>query len=247
MMLPIDAQPGSALLAAHDLVKYFGPTPALRGVSLTIAAGEVVAITGPSGSGKSTLLHCLSGILLPDDGEVLYAGAQLDAQTDARRSELRRTEFGILFQFGQLVPELTAAENVALPLLLNGTRRGAALAAARAALDGLGVGELAAKRPGEMSGGQGQRVALARALVIAPRVVFADEPTGALDSLAGEQVLAGLVRLAKERGTTVVMVTHDAAVAAYADREFVMRDGLLEGGVAAGAQVTAGAVTGRWV
>jgi putative ABC transport system ATP-binding protein len=221
-------EPGGVLLEARGLVKTFDPTRALRGVSLAIAPGEVVAITGPSGSGKSTLLHCLSGIVLPDEGEVYYAGERLDILPDARRSLLRRTEFGVLFQFGQLVPELTAIENVALPLLLGGVRRAPALLVARTALDRLGVGELAAKRPGEMSGGQGQRVALARALVISPRAVFADEPTGALDSLSGEQVLAGLVRLAREGGTTVVMVTHDAKVAAFADREVVMRDGLLE-------------------
>ncbi len=224
----IGTKSGGVLLEARGLVKTFGPTRALHGVSLAITPGEVVAVTGPSGSGKSTLLHCLSGIVLPDAGEVYYGGERLDTLPDARRSLLRRTEFGVLFQFGQLVPELTAVENTALPLLLGGVRRGPALAAARSALDRLGVGELAPKRPGEMSGGQGQRVALARALVTSPRVVFADEPTGALDSLAGEQVLTGLVRLAREGGTTVVMVTHDAKVAAFADREVVMRDGVLE-------------------
>jgi putative ABC transport system ATP-binding protein len=216
------------VLVAHGLQKAYGRTAALRDVSFSVAAGEVVAITGPSGSGKSTLLHCLCGILTPDAGEVRYAGERLDTRSDARRSELRRTAFGILFQFGQLVPELTAAENVALPLLLGGTRRRAALAAAKAALDGLAIGDLAPMRPGEMSGGQGQRVALARALVTTPRVLFADEPTGALDSLSGEQVLAGLVRLAREQGTAVVIVTHDAKVAAYADREVAMRDGTID-------------------
>jgi putative ABC transport system ATP-binding protein len=238
--------PAGVLLEARGLVKTFGPTRALRGVSLTVAPGEVVAITGPSGSGKSTLLHCLSGIVLPDEGEVHYGRDRLDTLPDARRSLLRRTEFGVLFQFGQLVPELTAVENVALPLLLGGTRRGPALLAARTALDRLGVGELAAKRPGEMSGGQGQRVALARALVISPRVVFADEPTGALDSLSGEQVLVGLVRLAREGGTTVVMVTHDAKVAAFADREVVMRDGVLENHSDLGDLVASVPAVGAW-
>jgi putative ABC transport system ATP-binding protein len=202
----IVSESGGTLLEARGLSKSFGPTQALHDVWLAIEPGEVVAITGASGSGKSTLLHCLSGIVLPDAGEVHYNGERLDLLPDTRRSLLRRTEFGILFQFGQLVPELTAVENVALPLLLNGMRRGPALAAAEAALNRLGVGELATKRPGEISGGQGQRAALARALVISPRVVFADEPTGALDSLSGEQVLAGLVRLAKEEGAAVVMV-----------------------------------------
>jgi putative ABC transport system ATP-binding protein len=216
------------LLEARAVTKRFGATDALRDVSLAIHQGEMVAITGPSGSGKSTLLHCLSGIVPPDTGEIVYDGRRLDTQPDGERSRLRRTEFGILFQFGQLVPELSAAENVALPLLLGGMRRRHALAAAREALVRLGVGELATKRPGEISGGQGQRVALARALVISPRVVFADEPTGALDSLAGEQVLAGLVDLARSAQTAVVLVTHDARVAAYADREVTMRDGHLE-------------------
>jgi putative ABC transport system ATP-binding protein len=239
-------EPVGALLEARDLVKTFGPTRALSGVSLTIVPGEVVAITGPSGSGKSTLLHCLSGIVPPDEGEVYYAGERLDTLPDARRSLLRRTEFGVLFQFGQLVPELTASENVALPLLLGGSRRGPAIRAAGTALDRLGVGELGPKRPGEMSGGQGQRVALARALVISPRVVFADEPTGALDSLSGEQVLIGLVRLAREGGTTVVIITHDAKVAAFADREVVMRDGLLQQSNGFGDLVATSSTLGAW-
>lgn len=215
-------------LSAEGLGKTYERTEALRDVSVAVAAGEIVAVTGPSGSGKSTLLHCLCGILLPDAGEVRYGAERIDALPDARRSELRRSVFGVLFQFGQLVPELTAAENVALPLLLGGQRRGAALGAARQMLDRLGIGEVAGARAGEMSGGQGQRVALARALVTRPRVLFADEPTGALDTIAGEQVLGTLVRLAREEGMTVVMVTHDAKVAAYADREITMRDGRIE-------------------
>jgi putative ABC transport system ATP-binding protein len=234
------------MIEAREVMRSFGQTPALRGATVAVAPGEILAIMGPSGSGKSTLLHCLCGILTPDAGEVHYAGERLDTQPDARRSALRRTDFGIVFQFGQLVPELTAAENVALPLLLGGTRRGPALAAARAALERLGIGALAPNRPGEMSGGQGQRVALARALVTSPRVLFADEPTGALDSLAGEQVLAGLVRLAREQGSAVVMVTHDAAVAAYADREVVMRDGALAAPAAPDGVALAGALTGAW-
>ena len=216
------------VLDARDLVKSFGHSPALRGVSFAARAGEVVAVTGPSGSGKSTLLHCLAGILRPDEGEVRWRGRRIDSESEAARSRLRRTEFGVLFQFGQLVPELTAAENVALPLLLTGTRRRAALATATEWLDRFGVAELAAKRPTEMSGGQAQRVATARALVTGPAVLFADEPTGALDTLAGEQVLVQLTRAARESGTTVLIVTHDAKVAAHADREVVLRDGRLD-------------------
>jgi putative ABC transport system ATP-binding protein len=229
----------TAILTARALVKAYGPTPALRGVTLDVAAGEILAVTGPSGCGKSTLLHCLAGILRPDAGEVHYGGRRVDTLSEAQRSRLRRTEFGVLFQFGQLVAELTAAENVALPLLLAGTGRRAARAAAGTWLDRLGVADVADALPGEMSGGRQQRCALGRALVTEPRVLFADEPTGALDSLGGEQVLAQLVRLAREQHTTVVLVTHDARVAGYADRELALRDGAPDP-YAADAALTAG-------
>lgn len=193
-----------------------------------MAEGEIVAVTGPSGCGKSTLLHCLAGILRPDAGEVTWRGARIDTWSEAARSRLRRTEFGVLFQFGQLVAELTAAENVALPLLLAGTGRREARTAALTWLERLGVAEVADVRPGEMSGGQQQRCATARALVTEPRMLFADEPTGALDTLAGEQVLTRLVRLAREQRTTVVLVTHEPRIAAYADREVMLRDGLVD-------------------
>lgn len=216
------------LLQARGLVKSYGPTPALRGVDLEVAEGEILAVTGPSGCGKSTLLHCLSGILRPDAGEVLYGGQRLDTRSEADRSRLRRTDFGVLFQFGQLVPELTAAENVALPLLLAGQRRREARAAALTWLERLDVADVADARPGEMSGGQQQRCAAARALVTEPRVLFADEPTGALDALAGERLLACLTRTAHERHTSIVLITHDASVAAYADREITLRDGAVD-------------------
>ena len=215
-------------LSARGVVKAYGPTPALRGVTLDIAEGEIVAVTGPSGCGKSTLLHCLAGILRPDAGEVSWRGERLDTRSEAARSKLRRTEFGVLFQFGQLVAELTAAENVALPLLLAGTGRREARTAALGWLDRLGVADVADVRPGEMSGGQQQRCATARALVTEPRVLFADEPTGALDTLSGEQVLTQLVRLAREQRTTVVLVTHEPRIAAYADREVMLRDGAVD-------------------
>lgn len=223
------ATAGVEVLAARSIVKSYGNSPALRGVSLTAARGDVLAITGPSGSGKSTLLLCLAGILRPDAGEVSFAGRRIDSESESVRSALRRREFGVLFQFGQLVPEMTSAENVALPLLLSGVRRREAMTAARAWLDRFGVVELADQRPPEMSGGQAQRVAVARALVTEPEVLFADEPTGALDTLAGEQVLVQLTRVAREAGTTVLLVTHDAQVAAYADREVVIVDGVVDG------------------
>ncbi|MEU6072231.1 ABC transporter ATP-binding protein [Micromonospora sp. NPDC047074] len=215
-------------LQARGVVKAYGRTPALRGVTLDVAEGEIVAVTGPSGCGKSTLLHCLAGILRPDAGEVTWHGHRIDTWSEAARSRLRRTEFGVLFQFGQLVAELTAAENVALPLLLAGTGRREARTAALSWMDRLGVAELADVRPGEMSGGQQQRCATARALVTEPRVLFADEPTGALDTLTGEQVLTQLVRLAREQRTTVVLVTHEPQIAAYADREILLRDGMVD-------------------
>ncbi|MEU7994476.1 ABC transporter ATP-binding protein [Micromonospora sp. NPDC049060] len=215
-------------LQARGVVKAYGPTPALRGVTVDVAEGEIVAVTGPSGCGKSTLLHCLAGILRPDVGEVSWNGHRIDTWSEAARSRLRRTEFGVLLQFGQLVAELTAAENVALPLLLAGSRRREARTAALSWMERLGVAELADARPGEMSGGQQQRCAMARALVTEPRVLFADEPTGALDTLAGEQVLTQLVRLAREQKTTVVLVTHEPQIAAYADREVILRDGMVD-------------------
>jgi putative ABC transport system ATP-binding protein len=213
------------LLEAVDLHKAFGPTPALDGAGMRIWPGEVVAVMGPSGSGKSTLLHCLAGIIRPDSGTVSYQGKPLSALSDVDRSELRRTEFGFVFQFGQLVPELTALENVALPLRLGGTRRREAESRAMEWLARLEVADVADKRPGETSGGQGQRVAVARALVTSPKVVFADEPTGALDSLNGERVMRLLVAAAKDTNAAVVLVTHEVRVAAYSDREVVVRDG----------------------
>ncbi|SCL59891.1 ABC transporter ATP-binding protein [Micromonospora chersina] len=212
-------------IEARDISLSFGETPALRGASVLVEPGEIVAIMGPSGSGKTTLLHCLAGILVPDKGEIHYDGRRIDTLSETRRSVLRRDEFGFVFQFGQLVPELTAEENVALPLLLRGVKRAAALKAARPWFERLGLGGLERRRSGELSGGQAQRVALARGLVARPGALFADEPTGALDSLTGEQVMDLLVSSAREQGTTVVLVTHEARVAAYADRQVIVRDG----------------------
>ncbi|MEU3722049.1 ABC transporter ATP-binding protein [Streptomyces sp. NPDC031705] len=217
--------PAGSLLTATDLCKAYGPTKALDGAGFSIHPGEVVAVMGPSGSGKSTLLHCLAGIVRPDSGTVTYAGRELSAMDDAERSALRRGDFGFVFQFGQLVPELTCVENAALPLRLAGTRRKEAERTALHWMERLQVEDLAAKRPGEVSGGQGQRVAVARALVTGPRVIFADEPTGALDSLNGELVMQLLTEAARSANAAVVLVTHETRVAAYSDREIVVRDG----------------------
>jgi putative ABC transport system ATP-binding protein len=222
------SSPGpTRLIEARDLILSFGSTPALRGASLGVGQGEIVAVMGPSGSGKSTLLHCMAGILTPDRGEVWFGAQRLDTMSDEHRSELRRNRFGFVFQYGQLVPELTAEENVALPLLLSGTRRGPAISAARDWFATLGLDGLQRRRSGELSGGQAQRVALARGMVARPEVLFADEPTGSLDSVSGELVMDLLTAAAREHGTTVILVTHDARVAAYADREVIVRDGVV--------------------
>jgi putative ABC transport system ATP-binding protein len=214
------------VLVGRAIEKSFGATPALRGADLEVATGEVVAVMGPSGSGKSTLLHCLAGILRPDSGEVSFEGQRIDNLPEPVRSRMRRDRFGFVFQFGQLVPELPVLENVMLPLLLAGQRIRAARAAAGELLDRLGLDGLQRRRPGELSGGQAQRVAVARALVARPTVIFADEPTGSLDTLAGELVMDLLVDRAREQAATVVLVTHDARVASFADRQVVVRDGV---------------------
>ncbi|HMC37381.1 MAG TPA: ABC transporter ATP-binding protein [Actinomycetota bacterium] len=223
--LPASAGARVSVIEGRDIVKSFGETPALRGASVSVGTGEILAIMGPSGSGKSTLLHCLAGIFKPDRGEVWFDGQRLDALDETKRTKLRRTAFGFVFQFGQLVPELSASDNIALPLLLNKTSRKDAYRKAASWLERLSLDDLGTHRTGELSGGEAQRVALARALVVQPSVLFADEPTGSLDSLMGERVMDLLVDLAREEGTTVVLVTHDARVAAYADREIMVRDG----------------------
>jgi putative ABC transport system ATP-binding protein len=221
------------LLEARRVVKAYGPVPALRGVDLAVAEGEVLALLGPSGSGKSSLLHCLGGLALPDAGEVHFAGLRVDTLSERDRTALRRTTVGVVLQYGQLVPELTAEENVALPLLFGRRGRQEALTAGRTWLERLGVLEVAGQRPGQLSGGQQQRVAIARSLVTEPRLLLADEPTGALDSVAAEQVMELLTEVARQSRTTVVLVTHDLRVASFADRELVVRDGLVAAGVRA--------------
>ena len=223
---------GGLIIDAQNLVLSFGETPALRDASLCVERGDVVAVMGSSGSGKSTLLHCLAGILVPESGRVMFNGQRIDTLREEQRSRLRRDRFGFVFQFGQLVPELTAEENVALPLLLGGIRRHEALVRARHWFARLELDGLESHRAGEMSGGQAQRVALARGMVAQPDVLFADEPTGSLDSLTGELVMSLMTHVAREEGTTVVLVTHEPRVAAYADREVIVRDGRVASGVA---------------
>lgn len=214
------------ILQAKGLRKTYGQTEALRGVDVDIAPGEVVAIMGPSGSGKSTLLHCLAGVISPDEGSVSFNGEVISTLGEQARSKLRLTTFGFVFQFGQLLPDLSALDNVSVPLLLNGRRRNESEQKARFWLERLGLEGMEKKLPSELSGGQAQRVAIARALVTDPSVLFADEPTGSLDSLSAETVMNLLLDLVKEIGTTVVIITHDPRTASYADRDIIIRDGL---------------------
>lgn len=219
-----------SIIEAKNIKKAFGKkTLALRGASLSVEPGEVVAVMGPSGSGKSTLLHCLAGILKIDAGEVLFEGENIGKMSDKKRNQLRREKFGFVFQFSQLVPELTALDNVALPLLINGVNKTEAYAKARTWLKKVGVEAVANQIPGELSGGQAQRVAVARAMVIEPKILFADEPTGSLDSLNSEKVMDLFIKTVKEVGTTVIMVTHEPTIAAYADRSVIVRDGVVTG------------------
>lgn len=217
------------IVRARGLRMSFGTSEALRGVDLDVRQGEVLAIVGPSGSGKSTLLHVLAGVLPPDSGEVRVGDVAISALSDSERSLFRLNEFGFVFQFGQLLPDLSALDNVSLPLLLRGVRRRVASQRAAEWLDRLGLAEHMGRLPTELSGGQAQRAAIARALVASPRVMFADEPTGSLDSLSAEIVMEALMTQVGQSGTTVVLVTHDARTAAYADREVVVRDGVLRG------------------
>lgn len=220
------------LLEARHIEKSFGRTHALRGVSVAIRSGEVVAITGPSGSGKSTLLHCLSGIMCPETGEVHYDGRRIDTLDEAARTRLRREAFGIVFQFGRLVPELTAAENVALPLLFNGDGREKSAAVARAWLEQMDSLDVADARPGELSGGSSSVSRWLAPWSPARRWSSPTSRPGRWTPSCGEKVLGLLLAAARVNGSTVVIVTHDNQVAAHADREIVVRDGAAAGVVA---------------
>lgn len=229
-----DLTPSGAALVGRGLWRRFGEVTALAGVDLVVERGEAVAAMGPSGSGKSTLLHCLAGVERPDDGEVWLGGRRIDRLSERERSRLRAAELGFVFQSDQLLPELPAVENVALPLMLTGTARRRAVAEARRWFGPLGIEGLEGRRPGELSGGQTQRVAIARALVGRPRAVFADEPTAALDRATGAEVVALLVRACRSSGAALLVVTHDPEVAAACDRTVTLRDGAVAIGAGAG-------------
>ena len=216
-----------AVLSGRGLVKRYGEQHALAGIDIDVQPGDAIAIVGPSGSGKTSLLHVLAGILKADSGEIFLQGRRIDQLSEKGRSELRRTEFGFVFQSGMLVSELTAEENVALPTLLAGGSRGEALAAGRAWLGKLGLAGKETRRPGELSGGEAQRVAIARALTHRPKVIFADEPTGALDTRTGRETMDALLTAGRETGAAVLVVTHDRELAESMPRTVAIRDGLI--------------------
>lgn len=224
----------SPVLTATGLVKRYGELRALDDVALTIRAGESVAVMGASGSGKTTLLHCLAAVIAPDAGSVVLsapgaAGRELVGLDEAQRARVRRESLGFVFQEHLLLPELTAVENAALPLLLTGMRRPDAERHAATWLAALGLAGMENRRIGQLSGGQAQRVAIARAQVTGAPVVFADEPTGALDSATSAEVLAALLHATTGQGRTLVMVTHDADVARRCSRIVRVRDGRIVG------------------
>ncbi|WP_022930463.1 ABC transporter ATP-binding protein [Patulibacter americanus] len=216
------------ILSGRGLRKGYGDAPVLHDVDVDVHRGRALAIVGPSGSGKSTLLHVLAAVLAPDAGTVHVDGRRVDDRSEKTRAALRRSTFGFVFQQGLLVPELDADENVALPMLLDGAPRNRAIRTAREWLGRLGIGDLAGRRPGEMSGGQMQRVAVARALAHEPAVVFADEPTGALDTDTAEATADLLFAAARSTGAALVVITHDLGLAARADEAVAIRRGVLE-------------------
>jgi putative ABC transport system ATP-binding protein len=218
-----------AILQAQGLTKTYGSgsaaVVALDHVNLNIREGEFVAVMGPSGCGKSTLLHLLGGLDRPSEGEVLIGGHNLSDLPDKELTELRRRKIGFVFQFFNLIPVLSAAENAALPVTLDGMKPPLAKQRASEWLTRFGLGDRLANRPDQLSGGQQQRVAVARALIADPELILADEPTGNLDTRSGDEI-AGLLRdVSKQYGRTVVIVTHDPRIAAYADRIIFLKDG----------------------
>jgi putative ABC transport system ATP-binding protein len=213
------------MLHVDEVTVEFGPTVALHRMSLHVPPGEMLAIVGPSGSGKSTLLHLMAGVVQPSAGEIVFRGEPITRWSDRRRSAWRLRTVGLVFQFGELVPELSLAENVRLPLQLAGTGPVKARKRAGEWLERFELTDVASKRPGQVSGGQLQRAAIARALVHEPAIVLADEPTGALDTVTGQLVLEALLDAARAQQSAVVLVTHEARLSSYCDREITLRDG----------------------
>lgn len=227
---PRSSEAGHPLIDADQVRVAFGPSAALDEVSITVGSGESIAVVGSSGSGKSTLLHCLAGLRVPDGGSIRVDGRELTAMSDLERSTLRLGRFGIVFQFGELVPELSVLDNVALPAWFGGMARKPAQAEAARLLEMFAISHVADRSPGEISGGERQRAAVARALVHQPDVVFADEPTGALDSVNADNVIAALLEGCRARGAAVVLVTHERRFADATDRVVELSDGRVVNG-----------------
>lgn len=215
------------IIEARGLRKSFGSVQVLQGIDINLRRGEILAIMGPSGSGKSTLLHCLAGIVKPDGGDVQYNGKEISTLSQNELAKLRRTDFGFIFQFGELVPELPVRENVALPLLLQGVSRRRSLVIADEWLNVVGIADLAKTLPYILSGGELQRAAIARAMAIDSKVIFADEPTGSLDSVNSEKTMRLFTELTKKHDKAVVVVTHSREIASYSDRTIYLRDGVV--------------------
>lgn len=221
------------LLEAHALHKVYRNGEAelhvLKGIDLTIEKGRIISIVGPSGAGKSTLLHLLGGLDVPTSGEVILKGMDLYKLDDEKRAKVRNEMLGFVFQFYHLLPEFTALENVVLPILIKGMPKKGASDYAKKLLEDVGLGERLNHKPSELSGGEHQRVAIARALVNEPEIVFCDEPTGNLDSKTGSEIQELLWRINREKGETLIIVTHDEKIAGQADRIIYMQDGVLRG------------------
>jgi putative ABC transport system ATP-binding protein len=218
-----------AIIEVRDLTKTYGSgdtaVKALDAVNLRVDEGKFVAVMGPSGCGKSTLLHLIGGLDRPSAGMVLIEGKDISKMKDDQLTELRRRKMGFIFQFFNLIPVLNAVENAALPLILDGVKQDKAAAKAREWLEKNKLGDRAAHRPDELSGGQQQRVAISRAMVSDPVIILADEPTGNLDTRSGDEIASALRNLVSDWGRTVLMVTHDPRIAAYADRIIFLKDG----------------------
>jgi putative ABC transport system ATP-binding protein len=220
-----------SLVQTQNLTKTYGSgstaVTALNHVNINIHDGEFVAIMGPSGCGKSTLLHLLGGLDTPSEGAVIIDGTSIAEMPDNKLTELRRRRIGFVFQFFNLIPVLSAAENAALPITLDGVKPAEATAKAKEWLARFGLGERLSNRPDQLSGGEQQRVAIARALVAEPSLILADEPTGNLDTRSGDEIASLLRDVSKKYNRTIVMVTHDPRIAAYADRIIFLKDGLV--------------------